>query len=402
MSTRPSDVARLRGWFSDGTLVDPAGPGANLVDLSRALASLCGVPGLELSAEAEGLRELVGESRHVVLVLIDGLGLEQLERCPGDGFLRSHVAAETRSVFLSSTAPALTSLYTGEFPSRHGVLSWWLRLPEHELTATILPFIERFGEKDLRELGVDPDAVLSCPALIGKMSHRPLAVLPEGLVGSVYSTYSCGNTEQAGYAEIADGFDVAAERVAGSSGPTFTYLYLPQADGVGHEDGCDDGKVFQLLAAYDSLLASLAGRLAGEARVIVTGDHGLQDVPDERVFFLEEEDPMAGALSCPPSGEPTVPFFHVRDDRAEEFAAAFRERWGGDFALLTRAEVEELELMGPGRLSPAAAARIGDLVAVPRRAASLRWRPKSGNVRVHRGEHGGLTPAETRVPLILA
>ncbi|MHC4917654.1 MAG: alkaline phosphatase family protein, partial [Planctomycetota bacterium] len=352
MNASQSDADRLRGWFADGTLVDPAGPGATLVDFSRAVASLCGAPDLELSAEAERLRDLVGESRHYVLVLIDGLGLEQLERCPEGGFLRSHLAAETRSVFLSSTAPALTSLYTGEFPAKHGVLSWWLRLPEHELTATILPFVERFGEKDLRELGVDPNAILSCPALIGKMTHRPLAVLPEGLVGSVYRTDACRNPDQAGYSEIADAFEAAAERVAGSSGPTFTYVYLPQADSVGHEDGCDDEKVFQLLAAYDSMLASLAERLEGEARIIVTGDHGLQDVPGERVFFLGEDDPMAAALSCPPSGEPTVPFFHVKEGRAEEFAAAFRGRWGDDFALLTRADVEELSLMGPGELSP--------------------------------------------------
>jgi hypothetical protein len=396
------DVRRLRGWFADGTLVDPAGEGPTLVDLSRAVASTCGVSGLELDPAARALRELVGEAEHVVLVLIDGLGVDQLERCPPGGFLRSRVAERLRSVFLASTAPALTSLYTGEYPARHGVLSWWLRLPEHDLTATILPFVERFGETDLRELGVEAGEVLTSPALIGRMTRRPLAVLPEGLVGSVYSTYSCAGTEQAGYADIEAGFELVAERVAGAGEPGFTYLYLPQADGVAHEDGCDDEKVLRILACCDRALEKLARRAGGRARIVVTGDHGLRDVPDERIFFLEEGDPLSATLACPPSGEPVIPFFHVRAGREDEFAAGFRARWGGDFALLTRAQVGEMGLMGPGGLCSTTAARLGEFVAVPRRAASIRYRPEGAEVRVHRGEHGGLSPAEMTVPLILA
>ena len=46
------------------------------------------------------------------------------------------------------------------------------------------------------------------------------------------------------------------------------------------------------------------------------------------------------------------------------FAGLFRERWGRDWALLSRAEAEALQLFGPGPLSELAAERIGDFIAI--------------------------------------
>ncbi len=397
-----SDLARLEELFAGGRLVRPGGARPDLVDFSRAIYSLAGAEGLALSPEAARLGETIGPAEHYVFVLIDGLGCEMLERAPQGGFLREHVAEKLGSVFPATTAAALTSLATAEHPARHGVTGWWLRLVDYGISATILPFVERFSERDLRELGVDPDKVFTVPSAVARLAHRPLAVLPEKLVGSVYSTYSAGGTAQAGYAEPPEAFELAVRNVAEAHGPTLTYVYLPQADALAHEGGVQAEEVVGTLAALDGLLADMSRRLGGGARVIVTGDHGLHDIPDEHVFFLDEGDPLANCLSCPPTGEPAVPFFHAREGRGEEFARSFRERWGGDFALLTSAEVEKLSLMGPGPLGPEAAARIGDFVAIPCRAATIRWRPKGGGVNVHRGEHGGLTPAEMTVPLILA
>jgi Type I phosphodiesterase / nucleotide pyrophosphatase len=394
-----SDLDRVRQAFADGRLVSPGAPGPDLVDFSRAMASLCGVHGLKLSPDGEKLRELVGPAEHQVLVLIDGLGVEQLERFPRDGFLHSRSRTEMRSVFLASTAPALTSLYTGEYPAQHGVLAWWLRLPDADMNVTILPFIERFSERPLTELGVEADAVLTVPSLIGRMTHRPLAILPDELVGSVYSTYSSGGTEQVGYAEVTEAFELATARLLAATAPTFTYLYLPQADSVAHADGCDDHKVLELFALYDRLLAEFSERLGGNARVSVTGDHGQVDVPDERVLFLEEDDPISECLACPPSGEPMIPFFHLKEARAGDFADMFRDRWSQHFALLSRDEAVGLGLFGPGSPDAIAAKRMGDFLALPERPTTLRWRARGKTVDVHRGEHGGLSYPERTVPL---
>ena len=73
-----------------------------------------------------------------MLILADGLGLEMLEREAAARTLREHLRSELRTVFPSSTAVALTSLATGEWPARHAVTGWWTYLEQSGGPATIL------------------------------------------------------------------------------------------------------------------------------------------------------------------------------------------------------------------------------------------------------------------------
>jgi hypothetical protein len=396
-----TDLQRVSNWFGSGRLVRP-GRGPDLVDLSRAISSLAGVPGLRLSPAARRLRAAIGPAEHLVLVLIDGFGVEQLGRTPPGGFLRRGAALRISSVFPSTTAAALTSLATGRHPAEHGVLAWWLRLPEHDLTATILPFVERFGGRELRALGVRPEEIFTVPSLTARMRRRALAVLPKGLVGSVYSTYSTGGTPQAGYRDLDEAFALAERHVSVGRGPSFTYLYLPQADGLAHEEGCSAPGVLELLAAYDRLLARLVGRAGRGVRIAVTGDHGQVDVPPERTLMLDEGSPLAECLVCPPSGERTVPFLHVRPGRGREFAGLFRREFGRHFALLSVAQALRLGLFRPARPDRRVLARLGDFLALAGRPSTLNWRPRRGRFETHVGVHAGLSPEEMTMPVVLA
>src|SRR3990172_3184585 len=124
------DLERVLGWFESGALLHPSAEAPNTVDLSRALASLAGVGGLEMSPAALQLAELIGEAGHYVFVLVDGLGMNLIEEQPTGAFLRNHLALELRAVFPATTAAALTSLATGLWPAEHAVPAWWTYLPE--------------------------------------------------------------------------------------------------------------------------------------------------------------------------------------------------------------------------------------------------------------------------------
>ena len=144
-----SDIDRLLGWFGDGSLVRPDAALPGTVHLSRALASLAGASGIEIEPPVARIAAAIGEAEHYVLVLVDGLGMNLIDELPDSSFLRRHVAMELQSVFPSSTAPALTALFTGCWPSEHAVTGWWTYLPDAGITSTILPFIERFSERPL-------------------------------------------------------------------------------------------------------------------------------------------------------------------------------------------------------------------------------------------------------------
>ena len=75
-------IAYLVEAFAEGDLLRPRPEVRNLVDMSRALANLCGVNGLELSENAQAISKSIGDADHIVLVLVDGMGMNLLESLP--------------------------------------------------------------------------------------------------------------------------------------------------------------------------------------------------------------------------------------------------------------------------------------------------------------------------------
>jgi len=392
---------RIEGWFEDGTLVRPCSGASTIVDLARAVLAAAGVDDPLLEEAPGDLRDRLVDREHLVFILIDALGSELLADAAPGSFLAGHRTGELLSVFPSTTAAALTSFATGQYPARHGIPGWWVYLEDQDLTATVLPYQERFSDLDLRELGVQPEAVFPQPSLLPRADRSVLTVTPQAFLRDVYLHYSTGGGPAGGYEDPRQAFQRVVEHVMSASGPTYTSVYLPQVDEACHRKGVDSTEVKSTLASLDTLVGWLHEQLEDQARIVVTGDHGHVPLPPDRVLLLDEGDPVMEALVCPPTGEPTVPFFHVKSEFLDEFGGAFAERFGDAFTLLPAAEVERLELMGPAPLSSATRARIGDFVGIAPQPTALHYRPRGTRVTPNLGVHAGLTRGEMSVPLII-
>lgn len=396
-------TSALLDWFSEGALLRPGEPTEpSTVDLSLALAALAGAP-TPRTAGAAAIAERIGDAEHLVFVLVDGLGLEVVEALPASTWLRRHLALPLRSVFPSATASALTSLATGLWPNRHAIPGWWTYLPDREVTITALPFIERWTGEPLHSVGVNLAEVFPAATLLPCFTHDVMSFLPGAIADSAYSRYVRGATRTAPYDRLRGGIDALVERVRGAAAPTYSYLYLSSVDALSHTFGPHSAEVREHLATLDAELSRLAEGLRGRARLALSADHGLIEVHAEHKHLLLDDDPLVRLLRAPPSGEPRSPLFHVRPGELEAFRASFEERFGHLFALLTTDEVEALELFGPGPLTDLARARIGDFVAVAGGPDVILYRP--GDVATGTellvGYHGGLLPAEVRIPLIV-
>ena len=90
----------------------------------------------------------------------------------------------------------------------------------------------------------------------------------------------------------------------------------------------------------------------------------------------------------------------MREGQHGAFAARFRQRFGDAFALLTIDEVDRMRLLGAEPMSSETRRRLGDYLAVSLDHDALLYEPHD-TLRVMKGFHGGLLPAETRIPLIV-
>ncbi|MBI4565952.1 MAG: alkaline phosphatase family protein [Planctomycetes bacterium] len=399
-----NDLDRLFRSFQSGAFLAPRDDVPALTHLSQALASAAGAGPIALNPAAERIAALLGSAEHLVLVLVDGLGMNLLDALPPQDFFRRRLAMELRTVYPSSTAPALTTLATGQWPSTHAVPAWWTYLPEAGLTATVLPFVERFTRRPLAEYRMDVATVYPASPLLSRYRLTPHSYLPRNLVETETSKYLRGGTPATGYDSLAAGVDAILARLRSGPPPSFTYLYYPDVDSVAHEHGAESDPTRRVVQRTQRELTRLADGLSGRARLAITADHGSISVPVADRHFLAPDDPLIPLLNVPPSGEFRVSMFHVRSDCRTRFEGEFRNRFGDRFLLLRTAEAAEAELFGPGPLSPILSARLGDYVSIALGCATLLYGPPvyHREEAVLVGYHGGLTPEEMRVPLIIS
>ena len=389
--------------FDRGELVRPTDQQPNLVHLVRALAHVGGVPEIEQTSTTRQLIELIGTPQHLVFVLLDGLGMNIVRRLPQQSFLRRHLQMEMQATSPSTTACALTSVATAEYPGGHGVTGWFTHLPEYRLTATMLPFVERFTNQPLIERGIHPRDVLPLAAFQSRMTRDSLTLLPYLITHTAYARYSRGDTPAHGYASYHHAVDLVISHVTSAPSATYTHLYLPEVDTLCHKVGVNHPDVVSLVMRIDAEMARLATALEQRGRLVISADHGLIDVAAENQTLLTADDPLLPLLEVPPSGDARMPLFHVKPQKHAAFADAFERRFNDRMILLNIETVDRLRLFRPsGPMAAHARRRFGDFVAVACRAASLSFHPPNkplGNLHV--GLHAGLSPQEMIIPLIV-
>lgn len=401
---RMSDVDRLLDAFATGALLRPSPEAPNIVDLARASALLAGAEGIQDTPGSATIAELIGHSDHIVLVLADGLGMNLLRRLPENAFLPSHLAAQIRTVFPSTTAAALTSLATGEWPSAHAVTGWWTLLPEIGSVAAILQFVTRYDRRPLTDLGVTAEQAFPLPSVMRSMRRDTLALFPDQIAHSVYSTYASGERRRCGYRNLRQAVDIIVERVRAADRSTYTYLYTPLIDHVAHVHGIERPEVRAAITETNREMERLHAELGGRGRIVLSADHGFLDSPVGTRHQISPRNPLMTSLRFPPSGDARVLYFHLRQGFEGRFRQKFQQQLGERFLLVTIEEAEHVELFGPGRLSPTTRARVGDLIAISTGPDVIEYGPAGGVGRVmsQASQHSGLSPPEMQVPLVVA
>ncbi|MDP9440682.1 MAG: alkaline phosphatase family protein, partial [Actinomycetota bacterium] len=174
------------------------------------------------------------------------------------------------------------------------------------------------------------------------------------------------------------------------------YAYYDGIDHVAHERGF--GPYFDAeLVAADRLVADVAATLPAGAALVVTSDHGQVEVGERLVSLPEEVQELCEAVS----GEGRFTWLHARPGCEADLVEAARPCVAGLGWVVTREEAEAEGWFG-GRLSPAAASRLGDVALVACQPVAF-VNPSSDAGSDHpplRCRHGSLTPEELLVPLV--
>ena len=399
-----SDVDRMKSLLDAGVLMHPVWGDLSIVDFASAVHDAMGVPDVSMCENGQRIRTLIGDPVHLVLVLADGFGMNFIEGLDRDAFLPNHLVAEMRTVFPSTTPIVLTTLATGCWPGAHSVIGWFVRLAGIDATSTIISYVRTSDRKPLSDLGIRVEDAYPVESRIGKAARAALHIMPAHIVGSAYSNYWTGACSQVGYdAESPEqAVQLALEHVKSARRPTCVYMYLPQVDSLAHKLGAAHEQTLQAARQVDGLLGKLAEGLPPNSRLVMTADHGHLNAPPNKTYTVGKNDEVA-LLCTALTGDQRAAYAHVADENFGAFKDAVKAKCGDDFIVLRAAEVEELRLLGPERISNETRRRMGGALVLSTGEAILDYRAVLGDdVHPMASHHGGLTPAEMRIPLVVA
>lgn len=344
----------------------------------RSLAEV--LPSVAAALGCEGFVDHLdlGSPSQVVLVLIDGLGHQQLAAAAPHLHVLSEAVAQPPidAAFPTTTPAGLASLALGLTPGTHGFVGATFELPDFERVLNPLRWID----------DPTPEAVQPEPNVFERMhgvevrSHGPAAYADSGMTRTLL-----GSALSLGYTD----FDPQTiEAFAGR----LDYVYLPQLDKTGHVDGPLTDPWLRCLQSIDAQIAVMLRRLPAAAVVVVTSDHGMVDVPDAHRIDVDAA-PFASGVRLM-AGEPRMRHLYTDDPEP------VRERWAnllGDRAdVLLRSEAIGMGLFGV--TDDILEDRIGDVLAIATGTWAMTSPRIDPRVSALRGLHGGLTEAELLVP----
>ena len=328
--------------------------------------------------------EAVLEARAVVLLVLDGLGAEQLAARPRVApTLAELTHATITTVAPSTTATALTSISTGVPPGEHGIVGYRIRTRDGNLN--VLKWKTPGRDGDFHH---PPERFQPLDAFGGQ---RPPAVQHEAYRKSGFSKAYLRSARRVGYKALSS-LVVEVRRLL-RAGESFVYCYYEGLDVVAHEHGFGEHYDAELRAC-DALMADLLTALPRGTAAVATSDHGLVDCRDKLVRIDRTVLDFAEAES----GEARFRWLHARRGRARHLYEAAAAAHGDKAWIVTADQVVDEGWFGPV-VSDAARARLGDVALVARGANAFRHPDDNGSRLI--GRHGSLTAAEMLVPLIV-
>lgn len=410
LSRQNSLLAEVEG------LVLPDQTGHSLCNIPGTVSKLLGGPELSTPAfHPEILEKFDGRYRNVIVLLVDALGYDHLQRLMADGkadFWRDNLSRASvfplTSICPSTTATALTTLWTGAEPAEHGYIGYEMWLKRYSMVINTILHMPAayFGDTgSLTKSGFVAESFLGLRPLGAQFAERGIeshAFLPYSIGGSGLSRMHLEKTNVHGYVAESDMWANLRDVLnTPARGARFLYVYWSILDTLIHRYGPNDERVDNQFSDLSrSLAVNLLGGLDKTVRektlLLLTADHGAIATPIYDQFNLSKHPDFLRMLRLLPTCETRLPFLFIKPGLEAAVRAYFGHAWPGQFTLLRMEEALSMRLFGAGAEHPELRDRIGDLVAVPAGDAYLWW-PEKPNVM--QGRHGGLHRLEMLTPL---
>lgn len=328
--------------------------------------------------------ELAKNYKHVSLILLDGMGINIIEKhLAEDSFIRQKIVKKITSVFPPTTVAATNTVLTTNPPYQSGYLGWVQYFKKEDSNVVVFKNNDFYDEgrtfqNNLREMYLNQDLIYD---YITQAS-------PDVKTYELFPDFR-PNGFKTFHLQMKN-----LRNIAKKNERNFSYVYWNYPDELEHEVGIDDLLVKVELDKLGKELEEFYENMNEDTLVIVIADHGLINVEPIDLYKNKE---IMELLLRKPSLEPRAANFFVKPAKIDIFKTLFNETYKKDYLLMSKQDFLKSGLLGQGIKHPLLDSFLGDFIAVA--ISDKYFRFKSGSS--FKGHHAGLLKGEMEVPLIM-
>lgn len=371
----------------------------------------------------------------VIFLFIDALGWRllapYLEGKAQSAFVQrvaeQGVVAKLTAQFPSTTAAHVTTIHGGMPVGEHGIYEWYYYEPQIQRIICPLRYC-CFGDSErlpLSLFGLTPEAIFPPQTLYLDLEAAAVQSFVYNLsayADSPFSRHVGRGATAKPYQNLEHALTLLAEtlRTLPAGQKSYHLLYWDEIDRLSHIFGPESVEVQH---AVQQLWSLLEGRLhrdilaplrhsgdRGETLVLLTADHGQTPIDAGATLYLDQELPeIIPWLRVDPLGRPLMPagsmrdlFVQVREGYLAEVERRLLDRFQDHAVIRRTADLLSQGYFGPeGPQQQQLRERLGELVLLPYEGESIWWSGKERRRHNYRGHHGGMTPEEMEIPLLI-
>ncbi len=363
----------------------------------------------------------------IILFFIDAFGWRFFERFSERfSFLKTIMkngsVSKLTSQFPSTTAAHVTCIHTGLNVGQSGVYEW--NYYEPLVDAMISPLIFSYaGDKILRDTlrrsatSVTPTQFFPQQTFYQQLQKHGVhshILQNQAYSSSTYSDIVFQGANVHPYQSLTDAFTHLSELVTErTTVPTYYFLYFDRVDTTCHNYGplsrqCETALENCFAQMENYFYRQVKGKTPNTL-LMITADHGQIEVNPRHTYYLNKQIPdIKRYFKTNRRGVPLVPagsardmFLHVADEYIDSLISDLRQRLQGKAEVYRTQELIEQQFFGLQSPSQTFLQRVGNVVILPYKHETVWWY-EEGRFAMHfHGHHGGLTPEEMEIPLLL-
>lgn len=361
----------------------------------------------------------------VVLFFIDAFGWRFFEKYANKyEFLKTivdeGVVSKLTSQFPSTTAAHVTCIHTGLNVGQSGVYEWSYYEPLVNDIISPLTFSfagDKFARDTIKHSGIAPTAFFPQKTFYQTLAEQGVdshILQYQAYTPSTYSDIVFRGAEVHPYRVISEAFTNLSEMLRRPrKKPTYYFLYFDRIDTTCHNYGPSskqlDEAVDSCFKQMNELFLKTTRHNAGKTLFMMTADHGQVEVSPYKTYYLNQQMPIINRYLktnshgrvLAPAGSARDMFLHIKEEYLTTVVTELKQRLEKRAEVYLTKDLLAQNFFGLQAPSRTFLNRVGNVVILPYKRETVWWYEENKFSMHFHGHHGGLTPEEMEIPLLL-